>query len=224
MVDKPLPKELGADPTDRIFPSSPVGEGAERVGSPNIPTQPFSSFMSGGQASPLAGAGKTPMVSPFDLMQGRPLAQGATPTMDTLMAQVNNAQSTMGDINSQLSTPNLKLKASQKYLLKNKLSDATDSMRTANAKMGAEVAEAPNPSSFSGPLGKFFAYLSDGQRQMESAKKQLQDLKNKGDNLTPGDFLLIQVKLNKAQQELEFSSVLLSNAVSDLKMLMQVQL
>ncbi|MBI2811210.1 MAG: hypothetical protein HYX67_10325 [Candidatus Melainabacteria bacterium] len=223
MVDRPdkiLPSD--AEATDRIFPSSPVGQGAEKLAGSS--QQPFSSFMKEGQSSPLVNAGKTPMVSPFDLMQGRPLAQGATPTMDTLVAQVNSTQSTMGDISSQLNTPNLKLKASQKYLLKNKLTDATDSMRSANAKMGANVPEATDPSTFSGPLGKFFAYLSDGQKQMESAKQQLQSIKDKGDSMSPGDFLLVQVKLNKAQQELEFSSVLLSNAVSDLKMLMQVQL
>jgi hypothetical protein len=42
--------------------------------------------------------------------------------------------------------------------------------------------------------------------------------------MSPGDFLLVQLKLNKAQQLLEFSSVLLSNAVSDIKQFMQIQI
>jgi hypothetical protein len=123
-----------------------------------------------------------------------------------------------------LNTPNLKLKASTKYVVKNKLTDANMTMRSANQKLGADIPDEPDTAKFQGPLGRFFAYLSDGQAQMESAKQQLQNLKAKGDSISPGDFLLIQVKLNKAQQELEFTSVLLSNAVSDLKMLMQVQL
>ncbi len=221
-MNTPLPKDIEA--TDRIFPASAVGEGAAKEGL-SVPTQPFSSFMKQGAGSPLATAGKTPMVSPFAMMQGAtPLAQAATPTMDTLMAQINNVQSTMGDINSQLNTPNLKLKASTKYVVKNKLTDANMAIRSANQKMGADIPEETDPSKFQGPLGRFFAYLSDGQAQMEAAKQQLQNLKAKGDSISPGDFLLIQVKLNKAQQELEFTSVLLSNAVSDLKMLMQVQL
>jgi hypothetical protein len=218
MADQQLPNDVGS--TDRIFPTQAVGEDKEKL---SVPTQSFSSFMKGGQASPLETAGKAPMISPFGMMQGQPpLAQA--PTMQTLMAQINSAQSTMGDLSSQLNTPNLKLKASQKYLLKNKLTDANASLRAANAKMGADTPSEPDHTQFSGPLGKFFAYLSDGQNQLESAKNQLESLKNKGENLNPGDFLLIQVKLNKAQQELDFTSVLLSNAVSAAKMLMQVQL
>ena len=217
MADRELPADISA--AVRIPSTSPIETGEERA----LPTQSFSSFMKEGAGSPMASSGKTSMISPFDLMHGQPpLAQA--PTMETLLAQINSAQSTMGDINSQLNTPNLKLKSSTKYVMKNKLADANASLRTANAKMGAEVPEQTDPSQFGGPLGKFFSYLSDGQAQLESAKTQLQNLKSKGDNISPGDFLLIQVKLNKAQQELEFTSVLLSNAVSDIKQMMQVQL
>ncbi len=219
MVDTTLPGDV-EDP-GRIFAAEPVGTGEKE--SLHMPTQPFSSFMQQGAANPMAAAGKSPMISPFALMQGQaPLA--TTPTMGTLMAQVNNVQSTLGDINTQLNTPNLKLKASTKYLVKSKLSDANDNLRTFNAKIGAQVPPEPDASTFSGPLGRFFAYLNDGQAQMEQAKMQLQNLKDKGTNISPGDFLLVQVKLNKAQQLLEFTSVLLSNAVSDIKQLMQVQL
>ncbi len=167
-------------------------------------------------------AGKSSIISPFGLMQGQAPA-AAMPTMDTLMAQVNSVNSTIGDINSQMNTPNLKLKASTKYLVKSKLNEANDNLRSFNTKIGAEVPGAPDPGKFHGPLGKFFAYLTDGQAQMEQAKQQLQNLKDKGTNISPTDFLLIQTKMNKAQQLLEFTSVLLSNAVSDIKQLMQVQ-
>ncbi len=221
-MSTPLPRDI-EDP-GRVFPTTAIGEGAPKEYSAS--TQPFSSFMQpgGAAASPLMGAGKTPLVSPFSMMQGPTLAQTATPTLATLAAQVNNVQSTMGDISNQLNTPNLKLKASTKYVVKNKLTDANMTMRSANQKLGADIPDEPDATKFQGPLGRFFAYLSDGQAQMESAKQQLQNLKAKGDTISPGDFLLVQVKLNKAQQELEFTSVLLSNAVSDLKMLMQVQL
>jgi len=217
MVD--LPGDI-EDPGS-IFPTTSIGAGGKE--GMLAPTQGFSAFMNAGTASPLAAAGKSPMISPFALMQGTaPLA--TTPSMDTLMSQVNNAQSTLGDINNQLNTPNLKLKASTKYLVKSKLTDANDNLRTFNAKIGADVPSEPDASKFSGPLGRFFAYLNDGQAQMQSAQQQLQSLKDKGQNISPGDFLLVQVKLNKAQQLLEFTSVLLSNAVSDVKQLMQIQL
>ena len=218
MVDKPLPGDI-EDP-GRVFEAPRIGEGAGERGV-TVPTQQFSTFMKAG--TPMETAGKSSMISPFGLMQGQPpLAQA--PTMETLLAQVNNVQSTMGDINSQLNTPGLKLKASTKYLVKNKLTDANDNLRTFNSKIDASIPEEPDISEFKGPLGRFFAYLTDGQNQMEAAKQQLQSLKDKGTSIAPGDFLLIQVKLNKAQQLLEFTSVLLSNAVSDIKQMMQIQL
>ena len=104
------------------------------------------------------------------------------------------------------------------------MSEANANLRAANAKMGANIPPEPALSNFQGPLGRFLAYLSDGQQQIESAKAHLENLKDKGANLTPGDFLLIQVKMNKAQQQLEYSSVLLANAVNAIKQLSQVQL
>lgn len=218
MVDKALPGDI-EDP-GQIFPTKAIESGGKEGTS--VPTQAFSSFMNQG-TSPLAASGKAPMISPFALMQG-PAPLATTPSFGTLLSQVNSAQSTLGDINTQLQTPKLKLKASTKYLVKSKMTEANDHLRTFNAKIGAEIPQEPESSKFSGPLGKFLAYLNDGQAQLDSAKKQLQDLKNKGTNISPGDFLLVQVKINKAQQLLEFTSVLLSNAVSDIKQLMQVQL
>lgn len=218
MAETRLPGDISRP--ESILPTTPVGTGG---GALNVPTQSFSSFMKGGTPSPMMAAGKGSMISPFEMMQP-PTRLPQVPTLDTLVTQVNSAQSTLGDISTQLNTPNLKLKPSTKYLVKNKMNDANTNLRAANDKMGAPLPEETEPSKFSGPLGKFFAYLTDGQAQLASAKDQLQSLKDKGDQITPGDFLMIQVKLGKAQQELEFTSVLLSNAVSDIKMLMQVQL
>jgi hypothetical protein len=217
MVD--LPGDI-EDP-GRIFGTTPIGGGEAEKGGLAVPTQQFSTLMK--QGTPMEMAGKSSMISPFGLMQGQPPLTQA-PTMETLLAQMNNAQSTLGDINTQLNTPGLKLKASTKYLVKSKLTDANDQLRTFNSKIGGDVPEEPDISEFKGPLGRFFSYLTDGQNQMEAAKRQLQNLKDQGSNISPGDFLLIQVKLNKAQQLLEFTSVLLSNAVSDIKQMMQIQL
>ncbi len=141
-----------------------------------------------------------------------PLAQA--PTMDTLLAQVNNVQSTMGDINSQLNTPNLKLKSSTKYLVKNKLTDANDNLRTANPKSVQISPKRPILPQFQGPLGSFFRLShrwtsTDGSGQSSNCKTS----KTKGRVFPRAIFLLIQVKLNKAQQVLEFTSVLLQRCV-----------
>lgn len=219
MADAELPG--GIQDPGRVFSTESIGVGEKEHMA--LPNQSFSSFMQKGTASPMETAGKSSMISPFNLMQGQaPVA--TTPNMATLLAQINNVHSTLGDISTQLNTPNLKLKASTKYLVKGKLADANEALRTFNAKIGAEVPETPAAAKFSGPLGRFFAYLNDGQAQMEQAKLQLQKMKESGGHLSPGDFLLVQTRLNKAQQLLEFTSVLLSNAVSGIKQLMQVQL
>lgn len=232
MADQDFPtKDLSN--AERISPTVRIGEDNKA-----LPTgQPFSSLMKTGE-SPLANTGKAPMISPFDLMQSghSPITQAAT--MDNLLAQVKHAHSTLGDIShnlNKLKKMDTKLRSSHKYLLKNKLSDTTANLHAINAKLGTneeKLEEAPSsggsgfPSSTKSqnPIAKFMNYLADGQQQLVSAQRQLQSLKAKGDSLSPADFLLIQVKLNKAQQELDFTSVLLSNAVSGFKTLMNVQL
>lgn len=217
MTQKPIPDDI--NPPDRIGAMMPVGEGQQELATSS---QAFSSFMQSNPAS--EGTSKSQMISPFDLAQQGPKAGVASPNMATLMSQVQLAQSSMSDLQTQLSYPNLKLKASQKYIVKNKLTDANSNLRTANSKLGVPPSDEVISSGASGPLGKFLDYVSDGMNQLESAKQQLSNLKSQGHNLTPGDFLLIQIKMNKAQQELDFTSVLLSKAVEDFKMMMNIQL
>lgn len=212
---------LSVGKTDPIARTSPPGN-SPPLGQPV--GQPFSSFMQGAPSSATQVGKPTTTSSPFELAQGNATLGAHTPSVDSILTQVKQTQSTLGDLNSQINYPNLKLKPSERYLLKSKLSNANAHLRSANVKMGASIPEEPPATKFQGPLGKFIGYLTDGQAQMQSAQEQLQHLKSQGKNLTPGDFLLVQIKMNKAQQELEFSSVLLSNAVQAFKNLMQTQL
>ena len=194
----------------------PIGEEQK-----SAPTQPFSSYMKNVEPNPLLGQ-KTPQISPFDLAHGQLPAAG--PTMGTILAQATQAQATLGDLSTQLNTPGLKLKQSSKYILKNKLSSAKAHIRSAASKMGAEEVKDAPVLAGSGPLQKFLALVTDGQNQLENAQDLLKGLKDKGENLSPGDMLMIQIKLAKAQQEIEYSSILLSKAVDDIKMLINIQL
>lgn len=193
------------------------------------PSQSFQTYMDKANTAQIPGApgSKVPSTtSPFDLAAGgktNPLATG--PTMQSLMTQAMQAQTTLGDISNSLSTPNLKLKQSQKYLLKNKLTSANAHLRSANSKLGTDPIPAePETPSDGGPIGKFLGYVTDGQNQLEAAQQQLKSLNSTGENVNPAQLLLVQLKLNKAQQELEYSSIMLSNAVSDIKMLFGIQL
>ena len=202
--------------------AKPITGGEPRA--PREGVRPFAPYMegAGGEANPLLNAGKTPQVSPFDLAHGKVPAPG--PNFSTIQEQAKNAQSTLGDISNQLNTPKLKLKQSTKYLLKNKLSSAKGHIQSASSKLGAAPVEEEETPAGSGPLQKFLGMVTLGQRQLEQTQQQVTALSEKGTEMRPADFLLIQVKLSKAQQELEYSSMLLGKAIDDLKTMMNIQL
>jgi hypothetical protein len=213
----PFPDDVPV--SQRIIPTGPVGSERKETG---MPTQPFQSFMQ--QPSGALTPRVTSAPSPFELSQGQQSFLPGKPTFDTLLSQVNSAQQSMGDLSNQLNTPNLRLNRAQRYLLGNKLSDAKAHIRSAATKFGVEESPEESGGAIATPLGKFLAMLTDGQYQLQAAKEQLQKMQSSGKQLHPADFLLIQVKLNKAQVEIEYSSVLLSKAIDAMKQLFNIQL
>ncbi len=206
-------------PTDRTQATPAVGPSKSDEQKMDMPAESsFKSYME--QASGGQKAAAAPQISPFDLAHG-----GAMPTAsyDTLIAQTANAQMTLGGIQNQLAYPKLKVNEAHRRLLDNKLQDTNSLLRSASSKMGADVVP-ETATTAQGAIEKFVGMVTDGQSQLVAAKRQLQNLKDKGDQINPGDMLLIQLKLNKAQQLLEFSSVVLSKAVDSFKMLMQIQI
>lgn len=215
MTTPEFPKDI-AKP-ERIEGMMPVG-GSDQ---PRESGTPFKAFMKGPMET-----GTPPATSPFELAKASAAPLAAGPTMATIHAQVIHAQSSLGDLSNLLSTPHLKIKPSTKYLLGSKLSDATQQLHTVNAKVGGNPVE-QEPQSVStgmGPIQKFLGYVSTGQSSLAAARKKIQDLSERADSLNPAELLLVQIKLNKAQQLIDYSSVLLSKAVDDMKMLFNVQL
>lgn len=216
------------DDVTKLDPTRRIGEEQKSVTTPGKSGQGFESYMEkAGENIPTQGTGKTTPTSPFDLAQAQsPLATG--PTFDSLLNQVKASQGMLGDMSNDLNTKNLKLKQSQRYLLRSKLKNANGYLKAANTKMGAKAPEeqaAPlGGGAGGGIMGKFLNYIGDGQANLAAAQQQLMNLKGKGDALKPADFLAIQVKLAHAQQEIEYASIMLSKAVDDFKTLMNIQL
>ena len=206
------------DDVTKVDPLRRIGEDQK---STITPGKGFESYMEkAGQQ--MQGPGKATAASPFDLAQPQaPLASG--PTFDSLLSQVKSSQTMLGDMSSDLNTKNLKLKQSQRYLLRSKLSSANGYLKAANTKMGTEPPASPPPTG-GGIVGKFLDYVADGQSNLAAAQNQLMNLKGKGDALKPADFLAIQLKLAHAQQEIEYASIMLSKAVDDMKTMMNIQL
>ena len=206
--------------TDRIVRTAPIGEDRQL---PGAGAQPFSSYMEETKNATLGGPARTPLASPFDIAAGQTTLT-PSPTFDTLLGQVGNAQSTFGDLNTYLGNPNLRLKQSSKYLLKNKLTDANTHLRTAATHLGASPPDEEAISPGAGPIQRFIGYVTNGQKLLDESKRRIHEISQSGEAMKPTDFLLVQVQLNLAQQSLEYSSVVLSKAMDDIKTIMSIQL
>jgi flagellar hook-basal body complex protein FliE len=219
MADK-IPSDKSPD---RISPGKPL-EPADRL-NPTPSTTSFESYMkgtSGPTPQGAAPAGTPPGVqSPMEAAKGPSIS--GTPTFDTLAFQARNAQDSLGNIGQQLNTPNLKLKRAQSHLLRNKLQDANSYIRSAGAKVGVE-APPMKPSTGASPIDRFIAYVNDGQDQLQAVQQKLKEMAASGEEIRPGDMMLIQVKMNLAQQEIEYSSTLLGKVIDSLKQIMNIQL
>ncbi len=163
-------------------------------------------------------------ITPMQAAQNQAMTPNKLPTPQTLQAQMNTTSSSLGDIKNQLHTKGLKLKQSDKYLLRNKLGQADQHLRTANQHLGGDPGVPVNLKSTKNPLNKFLAMVADGQHQLNSAATQLRNLNSSGQEINAGEMLLVQVKLQKAQQELDYTSVLLGKAVELVKTLLNVQI
>jgi flagellar hook-basal body complex protein FliE len=136
----------------------------------------------------------------------------------------------MMNLQNQFNNPNLKLSSAQQTNIKNKLFAAGDYLQAAYSKLGADTQSGEQdqnaggaPSKGKGPIAQFLNFLTDGIQQLESTKTHVHNIGKQG-VLSPGDFLLIQLKLSKAQQELEFTGVLLSKTIDGFKQIMGVQI
>lgn len=206
----------------------PSSEGPGKIGRDETikgpkSTPDKSTFEGYKESAPSApSASSSTNISPMDLAAKETVSQ--TPTFQTLLAQSQNVQDTLGNVQNQLNTPNLKFKKSQATLLNSKLTQANEHLKAANEKMGANVPRDTKLPPNANPLTRYLSMVTDGQNKLVEAQTQLKNLNKEGTKLQPGDFLLIQVKLAQAQQEMEYSSVLLNKMVDALKQMMNIQL
>jgi len=213
-MDNPLPNKIpNIDPTQSV---EPIGQGPEQE-----PKTSFGDYMK----QPLATTGveQSQATSPLDLSKGQ-VGQAVQPTMTSVQSQFNTTAQTLNTVESQLNTKNLKLKQSQNYLLRNKLSEADTHIRTAASKVGVDVGPASSPMNKQNPINRYLGLITSSQTQLAEAQAKIKEISADGRTLAPGDLLMIQVKMNKAQQALDYSSVLLGKAVDDIKMLFNVQI
>ncbi len=211
---KELPDDISRP--SEVQPTKPISgdEGPQKS-----PEKPFESYMQEGADGKAQESGK---VSPFDLAKEGVAAK--TASLESVQGQMKAASGALGDIQNKLNTKNLKLKQSQKYLLRNKLTEANSQIRSAAEKAGVDASTPPPTMNRQNPIARFLALVTDGQNQLNEAQQNLQNLSKDGKSLDTGRLLLIQTKLAKAQREIEYSAVLLGKAMSDIQTLFNVQI
>lgn len=203
---------------DRITPSKAL-EADQAIRQPPS-GQGFQSYMEKGSSPTPVGTPASP--NPMELSRSMAPPTG-TPSVNSLLSQAQTVQDTLGTVQKQLQTPNLQLKRSQAHLLRNKLSDARDYSRSASAKLGVETPPMEAPK-VPGMIARFLGYLSDGQDQFAAVQTKLQEMSASGQQLNTADMMALQAKMALAQQEIEYSSMLLSRVVGAITTIMGIQL
>jgi hypothetical protein len=204
---------------DRITPGQSLGP-IEKPTTPGAGGADFQSYMQGTPASSKPNAAGGP--NPLDLSRGNAFSSGP-PSYNSILAQSQTVQDTLGTVKEQLNTKNLKFKRSQAHLMKNKLSDANEHIRSATGKLGIDTAPLKMPHG-SNPIDRFLAYIDDGQDQVAAVQKRIGELSANGAQMTPADMMFLQVKMGLAQQEIEYSTTLLGKVIESIKTVINTQL
>lgn len=209
---------IPSDRSDQIYPNESIRPGT----TPQAPGTGFQNLRPEIQQAPpktfTSAQGPASLVNPQSLAN-----QGIEPSFDTLISQVGTSQDSLTNVKNQLKTNNLQFRRSQQHLLRNKLSDASTYLRAANSRLGAETPPMPSQSGAK-PIERFINYVTDGENQLAAAKQKILDMQKKGDQLTPADFMLVQIKMSQAQQEIEYSSILLSKVIDAIKQTLNIAL
>lgn len=205
---------------DSITPGKPL----EPAGTtPQPSSKNFQSYMQGSENQTMGQAAAGPTgPTPMSMAPGASIPTTA-PTLQSALTQAQSAQDTLGNISQQLKTPNLSFKRSQAHLLKNKLGNANQYIRQTGAKLGIE-APPLTMTPGSNAIGRFMAYVNDGQNQLVEVQQKLKAMAAKGQQLNAAEMLSVTVKMNLAQQEIEYSSTLLAKVIDSIKQVMNIQL
>jgi hypothetical protein len=207
---------------DRITPGKAPEPLEKPVPSGQTPNG-FDSYMKGAGTKPPGGAEAMPAgPTPMDMARGSTIATSGI-SFDSILAQANQTQDSLGTVEKQLNDQKLKLKRSQSHLVKQKLGDANSHIQAAGSKLGLQLSEGKLPPGLSG-ISRFIAMVNDGQDKMIQVQEMLKKMSSKQQPISPADMLSVQVKMGLAQQEIQYTSTLLGKVIQSFTQLMQTQL
>ncbi|MEL7431662.1 MAG: hypothetical protein AAGI90_03935 [Chlamydiota bacterium] len=202
--------------------SDPIGpKGASPQKLPPNPEE-FRSMMR--STNPKAAqSGNIGDISPMELAQKSIQPGGAS--LESISNNVAGSDAHLTNIEKTLKkNPNLRFKRQHEQLLKQKLQDGNNHLRKMNTKLGAEAPHSPNPNGQNGPVARFLGYVTNGQNQLLAAKARIEEMGKDPNQLNPANLLAAQIQAAQAQQNLEYSSILLSKVVETFKQMLNIQL
>lgn len=149
-------------------------------------------------------------------------AQKASPQQ--IAAQAEDIIAQIDEIKSKLDDKNLKIKAPVQTLLKRKLTHIDESLKVALTRAGVEYTPPDQSVDFQKPINRFLRFLTHGQDQLSSLAEHVNSLNDAhGGMLQPADMLLLQIKVNYIQQEIELFTSMLNKALESTKTIMNIQ-
>lgn len=150
------------------------------------------------------------------------LAKGnQPPTQESINQQMDQTKSSLNDIHEKLAQTNAQLKPSQAKLIKGKLQAAHAHLSTAAKALNITPTK---PKSSPNPLEDFMNLTMSAQSTFGKASGQIRKIASEGNQIQPAQMLLLQTEFMKAQQNLEYSSMMISKVVEGFKTMINTQL
>lgn len=209
--------ELPGDPSNvpPLDPTKAIDKNTPSIGGGSS----FESYMKEDETA-ATGASKG-AASPYE---PKPVAPMKPATPENIYQDMGHTMKSLGTIHDQLHTKNLKLKSSETGPISRHLKDAHSNIQDVAKKLGVPVNESPVEPGRQNPVERFLGMVTDGQNLLESSMSQIKNIQLSPTKFNSADFLSIQAKMMKAQQCLDFSSVVLGKAVEAIKALFNIQL
>lgn len=129
------------------------------------------------------------------------------------------------ELKNRLNNPQIEIKNDYKQILRNKLEFINDNLKVALDKAGLEYTppESVNLGNGGTPVERFLDLLTNGQEQLKTLGGELQTISANNATISPANLMMVQIKVNYAQQEIELFTSLLNKALESVKTIMNVQ-
>lgn len=140
-----------------------------------------------------------------------------------LAVQTQELLTKVRELKTKLEQPNVTIRKDFQNQLKNKLVHIDEKLKIALDQAGIEYPRTAEDPKMTNPIDRFLGFLTRGEAQLETLTS---DVKGWGDNkatFNPATMLLVQIKVNQVQQELELFANMLNQALQGIKTLMNVQ-